>query len=166
MLQALVVPGVSRCRLLRVNFLVFFQLYVLLTQLLHAYRIGLFLETDLGELLLVHLDFVLGLPFGLLLGDQVAIEELTLMDLRIDLLLLVLDMSLLILLHLDLLLILMIILLALEAKVFLTHLGFMRTPLDSILLLCKFSKLFLRRVQIGLLSCQVSLMLGILRHES
>ena len=166
LLQALVVPGISRCRLLRINFLVLLQLYVLLTQLLHADRIGLFLETDLGELLLVHLDFVLRLPLGLLLGDQIAIEELALMNLRIDLLLLVLDMSLLILLHLDLLLVFVIILLTLERKIFLTHFGLVSAPLDSIFLLCELPKLFLRRVQIGLLSGQVSLMLRVLRHES
>ena len=112
------------------------------------------------------MDLVLGLPLGLFLGDQVAVEELTLMDLRIDLFLFVLDMSLLILLHLNLLLVLRVILLALKAKVFLTHLGLVSAPLDSVFLLGELSKLFLSRVQIALLSGQISLMLRVLRHES
>jgi len=68
LLKTLIVFGVGCSGLLRVYFLVFLQLDVLLTQFLHANGVGLFFESNFCQLLLIHLNLVLGFPLGLLLS--------------------------------------------------------------------------------------------------
>ena len=94
MFKALVVLCVSKSSLVSVNLLVLLKLDVLLTELLHGDGIGLLLESNFEDLLLVHLHLVLSFAFSLLLSDEIAIEQLSLMDLGIDLLLLVIDFAL------------------------------------------------------------------------
>ena len=135
LLETLVVLGVGRSGLFGIDFLVFLELDVLLTQLLHANGVGLLLESNLSELLLIHLNFVFGLPFSLFLRYQVSVEQLPLVDLRVDLLLLVLDVPLLVLLKRYLLFHLTVPLLPLEPMVFLFVFRLMSLSLDGVLLL-------------------------------
>ena len=90
LLETLVVSSVGRCRLVGIVLLVLLELDVLCLQFLHGKRVRLLLETNLRQLLLVHLNFVLRLALLLLLSDQVTIEKLSFVDLSIDVLLLVL----------------------------------------------------------------------------
>ena len=90
LLETLVVSSVGCCRLVGIVLLVLLELDVLCLQFLHGKRVRLLLETDLRQLLLVHLNFVLRLALLLLLCDQVTIEKLSFVDLSIDVLLLVL----------------------------------------------------------------------------
>ena len=104
LLKALIVLRVGLSGLLSVDFFIFLQLDVLLTKLLHANSIRLLLKANLCQLLLIHLHLVFRLSFGLLLGDQIAIKKLSLVDFGVDLLLLFIDLALedILLLHLDL----------------------------------------------------------------
>ena len=90
--------------LLGIDFFIFLQLDVLLTELLHANSIRLLLEANLCELLLIHLHLILRFSLSFLLSDQIAIKELPLVDFSINLLLLLVDLPLeaILLFHLDL----------------------------------------------------------------
>jgi len=116
LLEALVVLGVSESSLIGIDLLIFLQLNVFLAQFNHFDGIRVLSEHDFGQLLLVHLNFVLGLALGLFLGDQVSIQKLALVDLSIDLLFLVFDPALLLLLPSDFLLELLIFLFTLSGE--------------------------------------------------
>ena len=116
LLEALVVLGVSESSLVGIDLLILLQLYVFLAQFHHFDGVGILSEHDLGQLLLIHLNFVLGLALSLFLGDQVSIQKLALVDLSIDLLFLVFDPALLLLLPSDFLLELLIFLFTLSGE--------------------------------------------------
>ena len=145
--------------LFSVDFLIFLKLNVLLTELLHANSIRLLLEANLCQLLLVHLHLVFRLSLGFLLGDQIAIKELSLVNFSVYLLFLLVDLALedILLLHLDLHLGRLLILLNLFAVTLLSSLQ--SFFLDQVLLLTELPALFFSCPQINFLSLLVGLVL-------
>ena len=157
--KALVVLCVSKSSLVSIDFLVLLKLDVLLTELLHGDGIGLLLESNFEDLLLVHLHLVLSFAFSLLLSDEIAIEQLSLMDLGIDLLLLVVDFALHVLLNGRLLFEFEVL-----AVFFLRDFVSLQTrsvglTLNDLVLLCELAKFFIGLAKVSLVRLIVRLVL-------
>mmetsp|Transcript_29099 Transcript_29099/g.36065 ORF Transcript_29099/g.36065 Transcript_29099/m.36065 type:complete len:298 (+) Transcript_29099:397-1290(+) len=165
LLEALIVARVGCCCLVSIVLFVALKLNIFSLKLLHGQRVGLLLKANLGELLVVHLDFVFSFALVLLLSDQVAIEQLPLVNLRIDVLLFVLYLLLHLFLLRDVDFQIAVDLFFADVKIVEAGPGGGSLLDDDVFLLDKLAVFFLSLAQIGhlrILICALLVELGLL----